>query len=381
MADSTIRTGLTPTQWDDQFFAEYVRSNQFARYQGTDEGSIIQLKDALSRKPGDSVVFASVRKLRGSGVRGNEVLEGNEDELDSRSLKVVVQPIRNAVVLTDWDEQKSAIDMRNAAKPALQNWIMELWRNDVINALGQVALNAAGLPIPFISATATQRNAWLAANADRVLFGNSVANNVGNDAAASLATINNTTGKMTAATITLAKRRARLAGSVIGSDGFNRPAIRPYQVKEGANLGQEWYMMFTNSYAFRDLQNDPVMAQANRDARERDVATNPIFTGGDLVYDGVIIREIPELNQYMLAGAGGIQVGPSYLCGAQAIGAAWAQRTKSTTDDRDYNFRHGVGVQEIRGMAKLQFGVGVNDTDTLVDAGVFTIFTAAVPDA
>src|SRR5579875_733198 len=187
MADSTIRTGLTPTQWDDQFFAEYVRSNQFARYQGTDEGSIIQLKDALSRKPGDSVVFASVRKLRGSGVRGNEVLEGNEDELDSRSLKVVVQPIRNAVVLTDWDEQKSTIDMRNAAKPALQNWIMELWRNDVIAALGQVALNANGLPIPFINATATQRNNWLAANSDRVLFGNSVANNTG-DAAASLAT-------------------------------------------------------------------------------------------------------------------------------------------------------------------------------------------------
>lgn len=378
MADSTIRTGLTPTQWDDQFFMEYVRQNQFSAYQGTDDGAIIQLKDALQRKPGDSVVFASVRKLRGSGVRGNEVLEGNEDELDTRSLKVVVQPIRNAVVLTDWDEQRSAIEMRDTAKSALKTWIMELWRNDIINSLGQVALNAAGLPIPFINATATQRNTWLAANSDRVLFGNSVANNTG-DAAASLATINNTTGKMTAATITLAKRRARLAGSVANANGFNTPAIRPYQVKDGS--GQEWYMMFTNSYAFRDLQNDPVMAQANRDARERDVATNPIFTGGDLVYDGVIIREIPELNQYLAAGAGGIQVGPSYMCGAQALGAVWAQRTKSTTDDRDYNFRHGVGIQEIRGISKLQFGIGANDTDSLVDAGVFTIYTAAVGDA
>lgn len=379
MADSQIRPGLTPTQWDDQFFTEYVRTNQFSRYQGTDEGSIIQLKDALSRKPGDAVVFASVRKLRGSGVRGNEVLEGNEDELDARSLKVVVQPIRNAVVLTDWDAQKSTIDMRNAARPALRNWIMELYRDDVIKALGQVALTADGLPIPFVSATATQRNAWLTANQDRVLFGNSVANTVPGDAAASLANINNTTGKMTAATITLAKRRARLAGSVVGSDGFSKPALRPYTVRDGS--GQEWYMMFTNSYAFRDLQADPVMAQANRDARERNVDTNPIFTGGDLVYDGVIIREIPELNQYMAAGAGGIQVGPSYMCGAQALGAAWAQRSKSTTDDRDYGFRHGVGVQEIRGIAKLQFGTGISDTTALVDAGVFTIFTAAVADS
>lgn len=379
MADSQVRTGLTPVQWDDQFFTEYVRTNQFSRYQGTDEDSIIQLKDALGRKPGDAVVFASVRKLRGSGVRGNEVLEGNEDELDTRSLKVVVQPIRNAVVLTDWDVQKSTIDMRNAAKPALRNWIMELYRDDVIKALGQVALTATGLPIPFISATATQRNTWLTANADRVLFGNSVSNTVPGDAAASLANINNTTGKMTAATVTLAKRRARLAGSGIGANGLQNPALRPYTVRDGS--GQEWYLMFVNSLAFRDLQLDPVMAQANRDARERNVNTNPIFTGGDLVYDGVIIREIPELNQYLTAGAGGIQVGPSYMVGAQALGAAWAQRSKSTTDDRDYGFRHGVGVQEIRGIAKLQFGTGIGDTESLVDAGVFTIYTAAIADA
>lgn len=379
MADSLVRAGLTPTQWDDMFFSEYVRTNQFSRYQGTDEGSIIQLKDALSRKPGDAVVFASVRKLRGSGVRGNEVLEGNEDELDTRSLKVVVQPIRNAVVLTDWDIQKSAIDMRNAARPALRNWAMELFRDDVIKALGQVATNANGLPIPFVSATAGQRNAWLTANADRVLFGSSVANLVPGDAAASLANIDAANDKLTAAVITLAKRRARLTGSGIGANGLQNPSIRPYTVRDGS--GQEWFMLFTNSYAFRDLQNDAAMVQANRDARERNVDTNPIFTGGDLVYDGVIIREIPELNQYMNAGAGGIQVGPSYLCGAQALGAAWAQRSKSTVDNRDYDFRHGVGVQEIRGIAKLQFGTGINDTESLVDAGVFTIFTSAVADA
>ena len=49
--------------------------------------------------------------------------------------------------------------------------------------------------------------------------------------------------------------------------------------------------------------------------------------------------------------------------------------------DRDYGFRHGVGVQEIRGIAKLQLGTGILDTSSLVDAGVFTIFTAAVADA
>ena len=41
MALTTARTGLTPQQWDDKFFMEYVRDNRFKRYMGTDENSII----------------------------------------------------------------------------------------------------------------------------------------------------------------------------------------------------------------------------------------------------------------------------------------------------------------------------------------------------
>ena len=84
---------------------EYVRESRFKRYMGTDENAIIQLKDDLTRKPGDRVTFANVRKLRGKGVTGNQVLEGNEEELDSRSMAVTVGPVRNAVVVTDWDDQ------------------------------------------------------------------------------------------------------------------------------------------------------------------------------------------------------------------------------------------------------------------------------------
>jgi hypothetical protein len=75
-------------------------------------------------------------------------------------------------------------------------------------------------------------------------------------------------------------------------------------------------------------------------------------------------------------------VGFNFLCGAQALGAAWAQRLKSTTDVRDYSFRHGVGVQEIRGIEKLMFGTSTaTDTGSLVQNGVVSIFTSAVADA
>jgi hypothetical protein len=108
---------------------------------------------------------------------------------------------------------------------------------------------------------------------------------------------------------------------------------------------------------------------------------NPLFTGGSLLWDGVIVREIPEIEVLTGVGAGAIDVEPTYLCGAQAIGVAWAQRTKSTTNVRDYDFLHGVGISEIRGIEKLRFGAGNGDTDDLQDHGVVTGFFAGVADS
>jgi hypothetical protein len=183
--------------------------------------------------------------------------------------------------------------------------------------------------------------------------------------------------------VSLAKRRAQMA----------KPRITPTRTKEE---DEEWFLLFCNPLSFRDFALDPVVVQANREARVRGVETNPLFTGGSLVWDGVIVREIPEMGLPLaasatsigqvggiLAGAGaaGIDVGFNFLCGAQALGVAWAQRLKTTTDVRDYGFRHGAGVQEIRGIEKLMFGTGASDRTNLVQQGVYTLFTAAVADA
>ena len=42
---------------------------------------------------------------------------------------------------------------------------------------------------------------------------------------------------------------------------------------------------------------------------------------------------------------------------------------------------HGVGIQEIRGVSKLAYGVDpTTDTTAPVDAGIYTIWSAAVGD-
>lgn len=361
MALTNARTGLTPQQWDDEFFMEYVRENRFKRYMGTDENSIIQLKEDLSKKKGDKVTFAAVNKLAGSGVTGNTTLEGNEESLDTRSMAVTVAPLRHAVAVTNWDEQKSTVELRDTAKMALKLWAMEKMKTGIIDALGSINGVAYG------SASEAQKDAWLVDNADRVLFGASKSNASSNDHSTSLANIDNTSDKLTTASISLMKRIAQTAS----------PAIRPIRLNED----EEWFVLFANSRAFRDLNESSAMQQANRDARARGVESNPLFTGGSLVWDGVIIREIPEIGVLSGVGAGAIDVAPVYLCGAQAIGLAWAQRTKTTTQVSDYGFRNGVGVQEMRGIEKLIFGSGSGDTDDLKDHGVVTGFFAAVADA
>src|SRR3954469_4040286 len=129
------RAGLTPTIWDDQYFSEYVRTNQFSKYFGESMDSMIQIRDDLTRKPGDTIVFPSVRRLIGAGVTGNVVLEGNEEILNARSMTLSVGVIRHGVAVSEWDEQKSVIDLRNAARSALMTWELEKMRADIIGGL------------------------------------------------------------------------------------------------------------------------------------------------------------------------------------------------------------------------------------------------------
>lgn len=362
MADTSVATGLTVQQWDDKYFREYLGWNKYAKYMGTSENSIIQVKEDLTKKKGDSVTFALVNRLTGAGVTGSSTLEGNEEAMDTRSHKVTVDQIRNAVRVPVLDEQFSSISLRNAAKPTLQDWSMESLRDGVTDALGSINGTVYG------SAAEAAKDTWLVDNADRVLFGALVSNNSANDHSASLANIDNTADKLDSGMIGLAKRRAKLAS----------PQIRPIRVREAGD--EEWYVLLCNSLCFRDLRADTVIQQADREARARGT-NNPLFTGGDLLYDGVIIREVEQIAVDSGAGAGSIDVAPNYFLGAQAVGLAYAMRSNTVEEVFDYGDKHGVAVREIRGIEKLRFGSGTTDTADLKDNGVLTIWAAAVADS
>lgn len=360
MANTVAATGLTPQQWDSDFFTDYLRESRFKPYMGTGEANMIQVKEDLTKKRGDSLTFALVNKLDGAGVTGTGTLEGNEEAMDSRSFRLYVDKIRNGVRIPEMEEQRSAIDLRDAARSVLKSWISELTKTNIINALGSIN------GVSYGTATETQKDAWLVDNADRVLFGAAKANNAANDHSAALLTIDGTNDRLTPAAISLMKRIAKTAN----------PKIRPINIKGD----EEWFVLFANSLLFRDLANNSTMTQANRDALARGM-DNPLFTGGDLVWDGVIVKEIEDIANVAGVGASAIDVAPAYLCGAQNLGIGWAKRTKSVTEIFDYGDKFGVAIEEIRGIAKLTFGSGASDTADLKDHGQVTGWFAAVADA
>lgn len=363
MALSTYSSGNTVQVWRKKFWQEYVRSNRYAKWMGMTEMSPIQLVKDLTKKKGESVTISLVTRLTGNGVTGSGTLEGNEESLSNYSDSISVTTRRNAVAVDEDEAQKGEIELLDAAKPALKKWIMEKTRTDVDTALLSPNLDGS---TAYASTAEADKDAWLDENTDRVLFGSEVGNldqtapagGATNDHSGSLANIDNSNDKMTGALLSLAKRRAQQAS----------PAIQPITV----NDDEEWFVVWMDPLAFRDFKDDSAVQQANRDAWTRG-KDNPLFRGGDLLWDGCVVREMPHYTTLSGVGAGGIDVAASFLVGAQAIGIGYAQMTKEIKDVRDYGFVNGVGVSEIVGTKKCMFNNKQH--------GVFTIYTAGVADA
>lgn len=345
MSFTTVNSANVEELWDNNFFASYVRANRFRRYMGMNENSIIHVKEDLTKKAGDGITIPLITELSGAGQTGNGLLEGNEEALGNYGHKIDIATRRHAVAVTDNDQQFTGIPLRDAAKEQLKLWAMKKLRTDIINALGSKSGTVYG------SASEGTKDAWLVANSDRVMFGDGTVGGF-TDHSADLLLVT-ASMKLTKEVVSKAKAKAEIS----------TPIIRPVTVGEDS----ETYVMFVGSGAFRDLKTD--LATTLQNAQERG-DSNPLFNDGDLMYDGVIIRKIQEIAAIGTVGASSARVEPYFLCGAQSLGVAWAQKTKSTTDTRDYGFVKGVGIHEMLGVEKLIYNGK--------DHGVFTGYVGAL---
>ena len=355
MTDTTPATGLVVQQWEDKFFSEYLHDGGFKPLMGTNENAVIQVKEDLTKKKGDSITIALVNRLTNAAVTGTSTLEGNEEDMASRSMRIYVDKRRNAVRIAEMSEQKSAISLRQAGRATLLDWATEDTRDLVIKALGSINGD-----ISFTASTEAQRDAWLVDNSDRVYFGAGVGSFT--DASADFALLDTTADKFNA---------TALDGMILKAKTCS-PKIRP--MRDSGN-GKRYYVAFANPHAFKDLRDSldtEVLAQT-----VVQMQASKLFEGGDIMWNGVIVKEVDNMPIYTNLGASATtEVTPVYLCGAQALAVAYAKRWKTVTEEFDYGDKYGVAVDGIYGVRKVIMGSGSGDTDDLKDHGVVTGFFA-----
>lgn len=384
MASSTISSANQATIFKKKVAREYVREGKFGPQIGMDTNKVIQVTNEKMK-----FSLPLVGKLSGPGVRGSTALTGSEESLSNYAYTLQPTYHRNGVLVDNEENEKAEFDLFMEARPALMNWTMETKRDQIIQAMG--AIEASGTYYNYggteasgakgsSAASAANMDTWQAANTDRILYGIATANLTSGDHTTSLGTIDTTNDTMSGSMVKLLKRMAQNAD----------PLIRPIMLK-----GDEpWFILYIGSYAFRDLGDD--LATLHSNGLPRDINKNPLWTGGDLVYDGVIIKEVPDIDKFidntsggglwdgvwganatgdslLTSGSGSTRVGAGFLCGAQAVGfgigkVAGFKRRK----EDDYEHQNGVGVSFKHDIKKTFFNGKQH--------GMVTTFHSAVAD-
>jgi len=385
MAQTQVESNNKLIKFTQQINREFVRENMFSPYMSEGMDAIIRIRSEL-KDGGEDMNIPIVTRLKGQGV-ATGTLVGNEEKVDNYGMRLRLEWARHAVAMTKAEKQKDSADIFGVAKPLLSDWGKELQRDELIAAF--MALPTDVLPtssggvrvngIQYDLATSTQLNLWDTDNGpDRILYGDKISNRVAGNHASSLSAIT-TTMKLSAATLSLGKRLAKLAD----------PHIRPYKTRDG----YEYYVGFAGTNSFRDLKIDAAMLNANKDARAREgngMDRNPLFQDGDLLYDGVIVREVPEISSFVTnvwqslrtAGNGSTRVEPIFLCGQQAAVFGWGQMAQPTfRKEDDYGFITGTGIEMAYGVAKMfKKHPAFGSPQAVKQWGVVTMFASAAAD-
>jgi len=310
MAVTSTITALQAEIWAKELYEDvqdemFFESNGFI---GKGADSIIQKNTVLTKNKGDTIHFGLTTKLSGSGVTGDNTLEGNEEAISSYEMPVAVAQKRNAVRLEgEEDEQKVTYNMRADAKSKLKTWMSEMIQDEMFETFG----------------TSPSTN--------RKLFCSATNSSVG--------TLDNT-DIVTSGYLGTAKRMAQLAS----------PKIRPIKYK-----GKPYYVVVLHPFCFRDLKaeaNSPIMAALNN-AWWRG-SDNPLFTGAEVVWDGLIIYEHPSVYT-ATDGASSANVARNLLLGQQAGCYAIAKEPYWREKPFDYGNSYGVATGLIYGFKKTVF--------------------------
>lgn len=318
--ETAFATGdnLTKKVWSEKVIREALKDIFFAKFMGRggylgqrtapDPNAIIMVKEELAKTNGDQITIPLRMRLTNDAIdTENADIEGNEEEMVFHDFAVVINEKANAVKAKNkMALQRPAFDLRVEFKDGLKDWLSEY-----IDIQSVIALS---------SSPTTNRNIF------------------GGDATAT--TDIDSADVMSTTVISKAKRKARLATPKV-------PAIMA--------KGKPTYVLLMHDYQMKAIRAESTWYQSQQYAGVRG-EDNPMFSGAEGVWDGVILHTYERIRTYGTWGSGGATKGArALLCGAQALVHAWGQRPAWYEKMFDYNRIPGVATDLIWAAKKTAF--------------------------
>ncbi len=345
-AVTTIPNTLVQMAWAKDTWTTGVQESYFSKFMGHDAKSIIQIKEELSKGDGTSIRIPLLMPLSGSGITGDDMLEGNEEALSYKDFNVYLQRIRNAVRLAGkFEEHKTQINMRKDAKTSLSDWLstyIDCAIFSVLTGVLNTELDWDSTTFPF---------PLEAPSDDRIVLPSGLS-------AEGAITASDT---FNTDMIGIAKRKAT---------EDSKKKIRPINVD-----GKATYVMVIDQWQARDLKKDTNWIESQQQANVRG-SNNPIFSGALGTWDGVVIHEnnrIPRTE----TGSSGCKVSHALFLGAQACVFAEGEAAEWNEKTFDYGNQYGVSFGRMFGLQKSKF---MFDGANYTDFGCINVLTSSVDD-
>jgi N4-gp56 family major capsid protein len=316
---------LTKKAWEEKLFRDSIKESYFDRFSGTGSESIVQEKSQLTKDKGDEITIGLRMKLSGTGVEEGQQLEGNEEKLSTHSMKVLLKMFRHGVRDDgEMSRKRSMFDISAESQSALKDWMTE--------KVDQLKFDEVGVG----------KNA----NTDpsKIFYKTSAGVLATGTAATAKSALTVADSKLSLNMLSFMKTWA-----MTGGDRSYIP-LRPIKIG-----GKDHFVLLLHPDALYDLRSDAAFQQAQREADIRG-SENKLFTGAEIVWDGVIVHAHENCAIGADAGAGSnVHFSKAVFLGAQALCWAWGKRPQVVEEEFDYQNEMGFGISMIAGVKKSKF--------------------------
>lgn len=325
--------------WSAKLFHESTANTFWGKFVGKDSSSLIQHLTDTEKDKGDRVRVILRMLLSGDGVSGDATQEGNEEALTTYKDDLLIDQLRHATRSGGkMTEQRVPFDVREENRMALQDWWVERLDTAMANQLtgytGQANLKYTGMNATVAPSSAN--------SVTRIVIGG------GHASEASLS-----------ATTTHAIKLSDL-DSAVALAKTQQPRIRPVRID-----GSDMFVAFLHPYQIKQLRSDTGTTGNFYDIQKAvlqggKISTNPIMTGGNFIYNNVIVHEWAYLPNTVNAPSSQTNYRRGVFCGAQAAVFALGQGGSPNKMDWneelfDYGNQLGVSAGMIFGIKKTQY--------------------------